>query len=66
MSDLHALSMRELTDGLKNKQFSSVELTSHFLACIKTLDKTINSFMTPNKQAICKPKATPAPYILER
>ncbi|MDO4427724.1 MAG: Asp-tRNA(Asn)/Glu-tRNA(Gln) amidotransferase subunit GatA [Moraxella sp.] len=46
MTTLHTLSVRQIADGLQNKQFSSVELTEHFLKRIDTLDKDINSFIT--------------------
>lgn len=43
---LHHLTLAQLAQGLRSKQFSSVELTQHFLARIKNLDKTYNSFIT--------------------
>jgi len=43
---MHNLTLAQLAQGLRNKQFSSVELTQHFLARIKKLDKTYNSFIT--------------------
>ncbi len=46
MSDLHHLSIAKLIDGLDNKQFSSSELTHHFLTRIEKLDGNINSFIT--------------------
>lgn len=46
MTQLHTLSIHQLADGLKNKQFSSVELTNHFLDRIDRLDNKINSFIT--------------------
>lgn len=46
MSNLHQLSVKALSDGLQNKQFSSVELTQHFLDRIATHDKAVNSFIT--------------------
>lgn len=46
MSNLHLLSVSELSQGLQNKQFSSVELTQHFLQRIDKLDKQVNSFIT--------------------
>lgn len=35
MTDLHRLSIRELTEGLANAQFSSRELTQHYLKRIE-------------------------------
>ncbi|MDO5768132.1 MAG: Asp-tRNA(Asn)/Glu-tRNA(Gln) amidotransferase subunit GatA [Psychrobacter sp.] len=46
MSDLHTLSVAQLVDGLKNKKFSSAELTNHFLNRIEKLDSKVNSFIT--------------------
>lgn len=46
MTQLHELSVKALSDGLKSKQFSSVELTQHFLDRIAKHDKAINSFIT--------------------
>lgn len=46
MTDLHHLSVHELADGLKNKQFSSHELVEHFVNRINRLDGQINSFIT--------------------
>lgn len=46
MTQLHTLSVKELSDGLKNKQFSSVEITQHFLNRIDKHDKDVNSFIT--------------------
>jgi aspartyl-tRNA(Asn)/glutamyl-tRNA(Gln) amidotransferase subunit A len=43
---LHDLTLAQLTQGLRSKKFSSVELAQHFLARIKKLDKTYNSFIT--------------------
>ncbi len=46
MTTLHTLSIQEISDGLKTKQFSSAELTNHLLGRIDSLDKQINSFIT--------------------
>lgn len=46
MSDLHHLSVRELSEGLTAKRFSSVELTQHYLKRIHRLDGSINSYVT--------------------
>ncbi|MDO4450653.1 MAG: Asp-tRNA(Asn)/Glu-tRNA(Gln) amidotransferase subunit GatA [Moraxella sp.] len=46
MTQLHTLSVHQIADGLQNKQFSSVELTQHFLDRIATHDKAVNSFVT--------------------
>lgn len=46
MSEIHHLSTQQLIAGLQNKQFSSLELTEHFIKRIDTLDSKINSFIT--------------------
>src|SRR5690349_7005223 len=46
MTDLHRLTLSELRDGLKAKQFSSVEATKHFLARIDKHNKALNAFIT--------------------
>lgn len=46
MTELHHLSIRELSAALTSKQFSSLELTQHFLARIDRMDAQINSFIT--------------------
>ncbi len=57
MTSLHHLTLKELSLGLKNKKFSSVELTQHYLDRIKRLDKTYNSFITiTEEQALAKAK----------
>ncbi len=54
MTDLHQLSTQQLIDGLQNKQFSSVELTKHFLNRIEKLDSQINSFITVTAEQAIK------------
>lgn len=46
MTDLHRLSIRELSEGLASGQFSSRELTQHYLNRIAKLDTQINSYIT--------------------
>ena len=46
MSELHLLSTQQLITGLQDKQFSSVELTEHYIKRIDALDSKINSFIT--------------------
>jgi aspartyl-tRNA(Asn)/glutamyl-tRNA(Gln) amidotransferase subunit A len=43
---MHTLSLRQLADGLRSKQFSSQDLTRHFLGRIAALDSKLNSFIT--------------------
>ncbi|TXD96538.1 Asp-tRNA(Asn)/Glu-tRNA(Gln) amidotransferase subunit GatA [Psychrobacter frigidicola] len=46
MSELHHLSTQQLITGLQTKQFSSLDLTEHFIKRIDALDSKINSFIT--------------------
>lgn len=46
MSELHTFSVAQLATGLKNKDFSSTELTQHFLDRIAKHDNAVNSFIT--------------------
>ena len=46
MSEIHQLNTQQLVAGLQDKQFSSAELTEHFIKRIDTLDSKINSFIT--------------------
>ena len=46
MSELHLLSTQQLITGLQDKQFSSAELTEHYIKRINALDGKINSFIT--------------------
>ena len=43
---MHNLSLKALADGLRSKQFSSRELTAHFLGRIERLEPQLNSFIT--------------------
>ena len=45
-ASLHHLNLAQLADGLRQKQFSSTELTRHFLDRIRRLDSSYNSFIT--------------------
>lgn len=50
---LHEKSIKELHQGLMNKEFSSHELTQHFLDRISKYDGKINSYITvTNEQAL--------------
>ena len=51
---MHQLSIRELAAGLRAKQFSSRELTQHFLQRIETHDKSLNSYITVTAEAALK------------
>jgi len=43
---MHTKTIAELITGLRNKEFSSEELTRHYLQRIKNFDKQLNSFIT--------------------
>lgn len=61
MTNLHQFSVRQLSEGLAAKQFSSVELTQHYLQRIAALDAQINSFVTvTNELALNQAKAADA------
>jgi len=46
MTELHHQTLAELAEGLRARQFSSVELTKHFLARIERLNPALNAFIT--------------------
>ncbi len=46
MTDLHRLSIRELSEGLASAKFSSRELTEHYLKRIEKLDTQLQSYIT--------------------
>lgn len=46
MTDLHHLSIAKLSEGLQTGQFSSRELTQHYLNRIAKLDEKVKSFVT--------------------
>ncbi|HIC99864.1 MAG TPA: Asp-tRNA(Asn)/Glu-tRNA(Gln) amidotransferase GatCAB subunit A, partial [Piscirickettsiaceae bacterium] len=43
---MHTLSLRQLSEKLRNRDISSVELTQYFLDRIEQLDPELNSFIT--------------------
>lgn len=43
---MHQLTIAQLVKGLRNKDFSSTEVTQHYLERIARLDKTYNSYIT--------------------
>jgi len=47
---MYKQTVAELSKGLADKKFSSVELTSEFLARIKSLDKNYNSFISVTEE----------------
>jgi len=46
VTQLHALTLSELARGLKAKQFSSVEVTQHFLNRIQAFNNELNAYIT--------------------
>ena len=55
---MHQLTLAELLQGLRNKDFSSAELTQHYLDRIAKLDPALNSFITVTaEQALAQAKA---------
>lgn len=57
------LELTELRKLLDEKKVSSVELTQHFLARIKALDKNLNSFLTVTEQEALKQAETADDFI---
>ncbi|AYA04043.1 Asp-tRNA(Asn)/Glu-tRNA(Gln) amidotransferase subunit GatA [Acinetobacter sp. WCHAc010034] len=61
MTDLHRLSIRELSEGLAGAKFSSRELTEHYLKRIAKLDTQVNSYVTVTaEQALAQADAADA------
>lgn len=58
---MHQFTLAELIKGLENKDFSSEELTRHYLSRITELDGNFNSYITvTEEQAITEAKAADA------
>ena len=51
---MHTKTIAEIIEGLRNKQFSSEELTKAYLDRIKQHDKTLNSFITVDADVALK------------
>lgn len=47
---MHHLTIAELIIGLRNKDFSSTELTQHYIERIHTLDHQFNSYISVNEE----------------
>ena len=61
--DLHKLSLSKQLEGLKKGDFTSTELTSHYLNRISELDGQLNSFITVTEdQALSQAKAADDRY----
>jgi aspartyl-tRNA(Asn)/glutamyl-tRNA(Gln) amidotransferase subunit A len=55
---MHTKTLAQLSAGLKAGEYSSVELTQHFLSRIEQFDSTLNSFITVTpEQALSQAKA---------
>lgn len=61
MTDLHRLSIRELSQGLADAQFSSREITQHYLKRIEKIDAQVKSYVTVTaEQALAQADAADA------
>jgi len=61
---MHTLSIKQMSDGLRAKKFSSRELTQHFLKRIETYDGRLNSYITVTAgQALAQADAADAMLI---
>ena len=61
MTDLHRLSIREMTEGLARAEFSSRELTQHYLNRIAHIDTQVHSYITVTaEQALMQADAADA------
>ncbi|TCB52690.1 Asp-tRNA(Asn)/Glu-tRNA(Gln) amidotransferase subunit GatA [Acinetobacter sp. ANC 4779] len=61
MTDLHRLSIRELSEGLAGSKFSSRELTEHYLKRIAKIDAQVHSYVTVTpEQALAQADAADA------
>ena len=61
MTDLHRLSIREITEGLAQAKFSSRELTEHYLKRIEKIDAQVKSYVTVTpEQALAQADAADA------
>ena len=61
--DLHKLSLNQQLEGLKKGEFTSTELTSHYISRITEFDEQINSFITVTEdQALSQAKAADERY----
>ncbi|MGS2717693.1 Asp-tRNA(Asn)/Glu-tRNA(Gln) amidotransferase subunit GatA [Eionea flava] len=54
---MHHYTIAELTVGLRDREFSSVELTQHYLDRIKQYDTSFNSYITVNHEHALKQAA---------
>jgi len=52
MSRLYTLNIEQVTNGIKNEEFTSEEYVSQIIERIKKVDQKINSFITINDNAL--------------
>ena len=52
MSNLYTLNIEQVTNGIKNGEFTSEEYVSQIIERIKKVDQKINSFITINDNAL--------------
>ncbi|MGZ5548553.1 MAG: hypothetical protein ACXWFZ_11445 [Nitrososphaeraceae archaeon] len=52
MSNLYALNIEQVANGIKNREFTCEEYVSQIIERIKKVDKKINSFITINDDAL--------------
>ncbi len=57
MNDLTALTLTETIDGIKKKEFSKKELNAAYLKRIKSIDKSLNSYLFVNEASESIPVA---------
>jgi len=58
---MHTKTLAELSRGIKNKEYSSVELTQHFLNRIKQHNEELNAFITiADEQALAQAQESDA------
>ncbi|HEX7012786.1 MAG TPA: Asp-tRNA(Asn)/Glu-tRNA(Gln) amidotransferase subunit GatA [Steroidobacteraceae bacterium] len=50
MSELHRLTLAELSEGLRARRFSSVELVRHYLERIRRFNPDLNAFITVTEE----------------
>jgi aspartyl-tRNA(Asn)/glutamyl-tRNA(Gln) amidotransferase subunit A len=54
MSNLYTLNVEQVTNGIRNGEFTAEEYVSHLIERIKKIDNKINSFITINNNAIAQ------------
>lgn len=58
--DLTHASIQSISDAVRTRKISAVEVTEHFLKRVNSLDKQLNSFVTLNEKALDEAKAVDA------